>query len=89
MDKHPLYDGRGMSTGGGGEDDPISGRIPQVYLDIATLITDILVHRYVGVSEAEQLFDAIACGLEACDVPKYDAELIRAQLWDSTGRDDG
>lgn len=89
MDKHPLYDGATAMGGGDEGEGDAPARIPQVYLDIATLITDILVHRYVGVSEAEQLFDAIACGLEACDVPKWDAELIRAQLWDSTGRDDG
>ena len=62
---------------------------PQVYIDIAKLISDLLQHRYVGTTEAEQLFDAIACGLEACSVPLREAELIRSQLRDSTGREDG
>lgn len=86
MSKHPLYGVTFMSGGGDSEDPP--AQIPQVYVDIARLLTDALAHRYVGLPEAEQLFDVIVCGLEACDVPLADAHVIRAQLRESTGRGD-
>ncbi len=87
---HPLYDSTTPpgDAGNPGDTGDGEGSIPRVYLDIAVLISDILRYRYVGSTEAELLFDAIACGLEACDVPHWHAELIRAQLRESTGRGD-
>lgn len=87
QNEHPLYGATSMGGSDEGDDAP-PVRIPQVYLDIGKLISDILVYRYVGLPEAEQLFDAIVCGLEACDVSAFDAQVIRSQLRDSAGRDD-
>lgn len=85
LNKHPLY--TGIMLGGGGESDDPPGRIPQVYIDVAKLITDALCYRYLAKAEAEQLFDVIVCGLEACDVSVFDAQVMRAQLRETVGRD--
>ena len=86
---HPLYPSTKHATTGGGGDSPDNpGPIPQVYIDIGRMVSDVLRYRYVDTNSAELLFDAIVSGLEACDVPHIDAEFIRAQLWESMGRGD-